>query len=82
MSQTSSAGDVSGSHYLRGQIARELSTALGAENVSTDPEALQAQAADWSWYSKFLQYKSLEQPSADFVARPGSTAEEIGRAHV
>ena len=75
MSQTSSASEVSGSHYLRGQIARELVTALGTENVSTDRTELQLQAADWSWMSKYLLYKNLDQPSADFVARPSTTAE-------
>ncbi|MAT18562.1 MAG: alkylglycerone-phosphate synthase [Leifsonia sp.] len=75
MSTTSSAGEVSGQNYLRGQIARELTAALGPEHVSQDPADLQAQASDWSWYSKFLTYKGLEQPAADFAVRPANTAE-------
>jgi len=75
VSQASSTGEVSGSRYLRGQIVRELSTAIGAQNVTTDPTLLQEQASDWSWYSKFLQYKGLDQPAADFAVRPASTAE-------
>lgn len=66
---------VSGANYLRGVIARELWSAIGAENVSDDEDARQAAAADWSWQSKFLSYKSLEHPAPDFVVRPGSTAE-------
>jgi alkyldihydroxyacetonephosphate synthase len=75
VSQTPSADGVSGSSYLRGQIARELATAIGPNNVSLDATDLQLQAADWSWYSKFLSYKNLQQPAADFMVRPGSTAE-------
>ncbi len=75
MSQTPPSDGVSGTSYLRGQIVRELEAAIGAEYVSTDAADLQAQAADWSWYSKYLAYKNLEQPAADFMVRPGSTSE-------
>lgn len=75
MSQNPQPGGVSGERYLRGQIARELATAVGEANVSTDSLELQAQASDWSWMSKYFQYKDLPQPSADFVARPRTTAE-------
>jgi alkyldihydroxyacetonephosphate synthase len=75
VSQELSADGVSGSAYLRGQIARELAAAIGTNHVSTDPEDLQANAADWSWYSKYLTYKSLTQPAADFVVKPATTAE-------
>jgi alkyldihydroxyacetonephosphate synthase len=75
VNQPQPADDVSGSRYLRGQIARELSGAIGDANVSTASADTQAQAADWSWMSKYLTYKGLEQPSADFVVRPGTTAE-------
>jgi alkyldihydroxyacetonephosphate synthase len=73
VNQPSSADEVSGSHFLRGQIARDLSAAIGPANVSTAPDDLQSQAADWSWASKYLQYKDLRQPAADFAVRPGST---------
>ncbi|TFB55980.1 FAD-binding oxidoreductase [Cryobacterium tagatosivorans] len=66
---------VSGSSYLHGQIERELTGVLGREFVSRDPADLQAKAADWSWVSKYLQYKGLDVPAADFVVRPGSTAD-------
>jgi alkyldihydroxyacetonephosphate synthase len=70
-----SSSEVSGARFLRGQIARDLSAAIGEAHVSTAPEELQAQAADWSWMSKYMQFKDLKQPSADIVARPGSTAD-------
>ena len=70
-----SFGEVSGSSFLRGQVVRELKAAIGSEYVSTDPAELQGKAADWSWYSKFLTYKELEQPSADIVVKPANTAE-------
>ncbi len=75
MSETSPATKVSGSRYLRGQIVRELASAIGSDHVSTDPAVLQEKAADWSWYSKYLSYKNLDQSAPDFVVRPGSTAE-------
>lgn len=75
MNSTQPANRVSGRRYLHGQIHRELSAALGDGKVSIDGEELQASAADWSWMSKFLEYKGLEVPAADFVVRPGSTAE-------
>lgn len=75
MTSTSSNGSVSGTRFLRGHIARELAAAVGAEYVSTDSAALQAQAADWSWMSKFLAYADLEQPAADFLVKPGTAAE-------
>jgi alkyldihydroxyacetonephosphate synthase len=66
---------LSGSAYLRGHIYREVADVVGRDHVSTDKEQLQAQASDWSWYSKFLTYKGLDQPAADFVVRPSSTTE-------
>ena len=66
---------VSGSNYMRGVLARELGAAVGHEHVTDDPAARQAAAADWSWQSKYLAYAGLEQPAADLVVRPGSTAE-------
>jgi alkyldihydroxyacetonephosphate synthase len=72
---TSSSGEVSGLHYLRGQVTRELSSALGTEHVTRDPAELQGLAADWSWYSKFMTYKDLKQPSADIAVRPANTRE-------
>lgn len=78
---------VTGPSYLKGVIARELQAAVGAEHVSDDVDARQAAAADWSWQSKFIAYKGLEQPAADFVVSPASTAEvqrvvEIANDHV
>jgi alkyldihydroxyacetonephosphate synthase len=67
--------EVSGSSFLRGHIVRELQMAIGAEHVSTDAGEAQQHAADWSWMSKYLLYKGLEVPAADFVVRPGSTQE-------
>jgi alkyldihydroxyacetonephosphate synthase len=75
VNEPASANDVSGARFLRGQIARELSMAIGAANVSTAAADLQQQAADWSWMSKYLAFKELEQPAADFLVRPGSTEE-------
>lgn len=75
MSTAGTQSAVSGSHYVRGVIQRELAASIGAENVSADDAQRQDAAADWSWQSKFLAYKGLEQPAADLVARPASTAE-------
>jgi alkyldihydroxyacetonephosphate synthase len=66
---------VSGTSFLTGQVERELQAALGIPNVSTDADILQAQAADWSWVSKYLQYKHLQVPAPDFAVRPANTAE-------
>ena len=65
---------VTGPSYLKGVIARELASVVGAEHVTDDVEARQSAAADWSWQSKFIAYKGLEQPAADFVVSPASTA--------
>ncbi len=78
---------VSGASYLKGVLARELSSVVGTENVTDGIEERQAAAADWSWQSKFLAYQGLEQPAADFVVRPASTAEvervvQIANDHV
>lgn len=75
MSPSPPGGSVSGARFLRGSVTRELVAALGAAHVTTDPEVLQAQAADWSWMSKYLSYADLEQPAADIAVTPGSTAE-------
>ena len=61
--------------YLVGQLRRDLSGAVGAANVSTEPAALADQAADWSWMAQFLRYRDLPLPVADVVVRPGDTGE-------
>ena len=66
---------VSGKDFIVGQVARELSAAVGAANVSRDVESLQRQAADWSWSSKYMQYMGLDVPAADIVVAPGTPAE-------
>lgn len=66
---------VTGTNYLTGVLARELGAVVGADHVSTDTAVRQAAAADWSWQSKFIAYKGLEQPAADLVVRPADTAE-------
>lgn len=70
--------NVSGRSYIRAQIAREMSAVVGAEHVTVDSSELQNQAADWSWMAKYLQYKELELPAADFMVRPRNT-EEVER---
>lgn len=75
MSGSSTATTVSGPRYLRGHIARELAAVVGADHISVDEMVLQQQAADWSWSSKYLQYRNLQQPAADFAVWPGTTAE-------
>ena len=75
MSTEPTQSAVTGANYLRGVVSRELSAALGGEHVSEDPAAREAAAADWSWQSKFMAYKGLEQPVADFVVHPANTAE-------
>ncbi len=70
-----SAEAVSGSAFLRGHIARELAAAVGPTHVTTDPSVLQEQAADWSWMAKYLQYRELDLPSADYSVAPANTAE-------
>ncbi|MCX6494480.1 MAG: FAD-binding oxidoreductase [Actinobacteria bacterium] len=75
VARESQVDGVTGSAFLRGQILRELQTAIGAENVSVGEEDLQASAADWSWMSKFMSHQGLKQPAPDFVVRPGSTIE-------
>ncbi|NBX24280.1 MAG: FAD-binding oxidoreductase, partial [Microbacteriaceae bacterium] len=73
MARQSHADGVTGSAFLRGQILRELGTAIGPNNVSVGEDELQASAADWSWMSKFMSHQGLKQPAPDFVVRPGST---------
>ncbi len=51
-------------------LAHELRDALGADNVSVDPEDLAAQAADWSWMSQLYRLHDLPLPAADVVVRP------------
>lgn len=75
MSRTVPADAISGSGFLRGQVARELQGAVGPEHVSTDADERQAQASDWSWMSKYFDYRGLPHPSADFVVRPRTTGE-------
>lgn len=69
---------VSGRSFLHGQIERELAGAVGVQHVSRENADLQSQAADWSWVSKYLEYKGLEVPAADFKVQPAS-AEEVER---
>ncbi|HVM19187.1 MAG TPA: FAD-binding oxidoreductase [Egibacteraceae bacterium] len=64
--------------FVVGQLTRDLSAVVGAEHVSTDPEELAGQAADWSWMSQFLRYRELPLPTADVVVRPDSTEEVEG----
>lgn len=75
MSTEPTQSAVTGANYLRGVVSRELTAALGGGHVAEDPAARSAAAADWSWQSKFIAYKGLEQPSPDFVVHPGSTAD-------
>ncbi|MBX3311439.1 MAG: FAD-binding oxidoreductase [Microbacteriaceae bacterium] len=77
MSNTSSGAEISGDSFLRGAIRRELEAAVGIENVIVDPAVLQQQAYDWSWMSKFLEYRNLPLPAADFAVKPGSTEEVV-----
>lgn len=67
--------DVSGRSFLAGQVERELAAAVGAGHVTRDPGTLQNHAADWSWASKYLQYRDLPVPAADIAVSPGTTAE-------
>ncbi len=64
--------------YLWGQVARDLSAVVGPDNVNTEPAALAAQAADWSWMSQFLRYRDLPLPVADVVVWPESTEQVEG----
>lgn len=75
VSTETSSSPVTGANYLRGVVSRELTAALGREHVSQLGEDCQAAAADWSWQSKFIAYKGLQQPAPDFVVHPASTAE-------
>ncbi|MCS0494634.1 FAD-binding oxidoreductase [Ancylobacter sp. MQZ15Z-1] len=64
-----------GAAYIRSMVAHELERAVGPAHVSDDPKVLQAQAADWSWFSQYLKYRDLPLPSADLAVSPASTAE-------
>jgi alkyldihydroxyacetonephosphate synthase len=64
--------------FLLGQLARDLSGVVGAEQVSTDDQALTEQAADWSWMSQFLTYRGMALPVADVVVRPETTEQVEG----
>ena len=75
VSTESVSSAVTGVNYLRGVVSRELTAALGASYVSEDVDTRQEAAADWSWQSKFMKHKGLEQPAADFVVHPATTAE-------
>lgn len=66
---------VSGRGFLHGQVQRELVAAVGRDNVHTDSETLQQLSADWSWIAKYLQFKDLPVPAADFGVRPRSAGE-------
>jgi alkyldihydroxyacetonephosphate synthase len=78
MGHDSSSGVGSTRPFLLGQLARDLGAVVGGEQVSTDPGALTAQSADWSWMSQFLRYRDLSLPVADVVVRPTSTDEVEG----
>lgn len=65
----------SGSSFVEGQIERELVAAVGRSNVSRDPTELQLKASDWSWVSKYLNYRNLTVPAAQFVVKPLTTEE-------
>lgn len=75
MTDQSAAAKVSGRGFLQGHIVRELEAAIGRDRVSTDASELQAQAADWSWTSKYIQYADLELPAADIAVRPTTEAQ-------
>ncbi|HUG83099.1 MAG TPA: FAD-binding oxidoreductase [Euzebya sp.] len=64
--------------YVVGQLARDLSAVVGPDHVTTDAEALTAQAADWSWMSQHLRSRDLPLPTADVVVRPDTTEEVEG----
>lgn len=64
--------------FVLGQLARDLSAVVGADNVSTEFPALAEQAADWSWISQFLRYRDLPLPMADVVVRPETTEQVEG----
>lgn len=64
--------------FVLGQLARDLSAVVGADNVSTETAALAEQSADWSWMSQFLRYRDLPLPMADVVVRPDSTEQVEG----
>lgn len=78
MSTQGTHSAVTGDGYMRGVISREISAAIGRENVTDDVAARQGAAADWSWQSKFIAYKGLEQPAPDLVVKPANT-EEVAR---
>jgi alkyldihydroxyacetonephosphate synthase len=66
---------ISGNTYLRGHVARELAAVVGDAHLSTDRSTLQQLAADWSWMAKYLHYRELDVPAADFAVAPANTAE-------
>jgi alkyldihydroxyacetonephosphate synthase len=71
VARESQVDGVTGSAFLRGQILRELQTAIGAENVSVGEDDLQASAADWSWMSKFMSHQGTQATRARLRRSPG-----------
>jgi alkyldihydroxyacetonephosphate synthase len=69
------ADRLSGAQFVLGQIERELVAVLGQDRVLTSATECQAAAADWSWMSRYFEYKGLSQPAPDLVVRPTTTAE-------
>jgi alkyldihydroxyacetonephosphate synthase len=61
--------------FVRAQLVRELGAVVTPEHVSCAEQDLQAASADWSWISKYQEFRGLAVPAADVVVRPGTAAE-------
>jgi alkyldihydroxyacetonephosphate synthase len=51
-------------------LEHQLKDIVGSENVSTDPEILQAQAIDYSWMAQYFRFKDLYLPSPEIAVWP------------
>lgn len=71
----SPSGGIAGDDFLVGQVERELAAAVGSNHVSRDDAELQTLAGDWSWVSKYLQFRGMSVPAADLAVHPATTAE-------
>ncbi len=61
--------------YVLGSVHHELTTVVGKENVSADPQKLAEQAIDYSWMARYRELREMPLPSADLAVWPTNKAE-------
>ena len=61
--------------YLWEMIRSELTDAVGDEHVLTDEAERTGHSVDYYWISEMWHDRGMQNPTPDFVVRPGSAAE-------